>query len=76
MADLLDKIKEAEQMLGNEEQAIEIAKLMNLRNFEAILTLVLFGIKKTFATTILAMVVIIVSSTHICMPMMKLTHKL
>ena len=33
MADLLDKIKEAEQMLGNEEQAIEIAKLMNLRNF-------------------------------------------
>ena len=34
MADLLDKIKEAEQMLGNEEQAIEIAKLMNLRNFD------------------------------------------
>ena len=34
MADLLDKIKEAEKMLGNEEQAIEIAKLMNLRNFD------------------------------------------
>lgn len=34
MADLLDKIKEAERMLGNEEQAIEIAKLMNLRNFD------------------------------------------
>ena len=34
MADLLDKIKEAEQMLGNEEQAIEIAKLMNLKNFD------------------------------------------
>lgn len=34
MADLLDKIKEAEQQLGNEEQAIEIAKLMNLRNFD------------------------------------------
>lgn len=34
MADLLDKIKEAEQMLGNEEQAVEIAKLMNLRNFD------------------------------------------